>query len=600
MRLRRETTALLSATLMAIVSVSCASQIKVRKSDPIQVGHMNNVAVLLFTNSGPATHPHIAEMVTDAFSIELSRYFPGLIDRYRVRTFLRSAQVPENGTLTPAQLRALGEALEVDGIFVGTITGYSEKGSFLGWNGQPYFRMNCRLLSTHSCHALITARVDVKKGYALPLENPRDQAIYGVREMTRQMRLSERFGPAYITRSDPLWKKAMQEYERRHFWNAAELFGTITGRFARNSLRDEATLCMGRCLEELGYSATACDVYRDLTGSLFEAQALYRIAAVRYGESDIAEVLRIKNILSAGHSGGEEDAAVRYMAGMLLLESGRETGEAARLLESIPVGSAWRRFARFALASPLRASGDREGTLAALEEASSAGGITESERRLRERALMALGDFHYTVGNREEASLCYLGVRGEYKPAARLAAAWTAAEDGNFSDALALLDRVTGDGDPHRSAEAFLLAGSCRARLGRWKQSADDFARAIDRCEDWEKDEEREAEFLSDLRRVKGNMEEERRRVEPEIVSLLLEAEEGERLDRLRNIRGDHRAMTLSIQRIQREIVAVSDVATHRLCREEIREKAAFSLAHARFEAKRLERRVATLGEDAQ
>jgi len=582
----RRAGAMAAAGLIVCLAVGgCVPGVEVRRDGLLSEDRMNNVAVLLFDNDVPDSPPHVAEMTTDAFSLELNKYFPALVDRYSVRDFLRTRGIDPHRALTPENLRALGEALEVDGIFVGAITGYGEKRTFFGWNGKPHFYFGCRLISTSTGRILVAAQAEVSESHLLPLENPRDYASYGARMMTRLMRLDERFGPPMLTREMADWKRAMEAYERRRFWDAAEEFGAIVRSYRAGDLRDEALLYLGRSLEELGLHDGAEEVYRGVRTTSFAPQAMVRLAEVRFDRGDGDEVLRLRDSLWERFPDREEPVAGSYLAGLVHWQRG-ETARAIEELERVSPGSPWHRFACYALAAPYQEAGDEDAARLALESAAAPGAVTEAERRLQERAMITLGDWHYARGERQKAAEWYGAVRGEFEPEAVVALASLAAEEGRYEDALAYIAPAEAAGDLRWSGEALLLAGACHARLGLWTEAAETFAHAIDRCADWEESGKKEARLLAEREEVRTELAAEITPREGDVVHLLLYGTDGHQL---RDIRDRHRSLALRLERIEGNLEGDPDPEGEAVLRREIQERAEFSLAQVAFEQGREE-----------
>ncbi|MFH1681997.1 MAG: tetratricopeptide repeat protein [Candidatus Eisenbacteria bacterium] len=577
-------------SLLSLLAAGCAPSVLVRRgTDADQERPIENVAVLLFRNDVAGSPPHLDELATDAFSLEINKYFPALVDRYRLGEFLRSRGIPEEGALAPRTLLAIGEEFEVDGVFVGAITGYGEKRSFLGWKERPHFLMGCRLLSTKDGRVLIAGQAAITESVPLPVEDTKQMAVYGVKSLIARMRLDERFGPPVLTRDDPLWRRAMREYERRRFWEAAEAFGEIVARFRPGDLREEARLYLGRSIEELGFEEAARGVYERMAEGPFAAAALCRAAecALRAGEWET--VLRLEEEIRGRFPGSPEEGAATYLSGSALLRAGR-TRKAVAALESVPIESAWYRFARYALAEPRLRAGDEAAARSALEEAAAPGGRTESERRLRERALLSLGDLHYRRGNLGEADRCFAQAAGGEAVRASLARAWIAAERDLFADAIDLLREAREAEESRYAAEALLIDGSCRARLGLWAGAADAFRGALAECASWEEADARRAERAREGEEAVRSLRREIEAHEAVILDLLAAGGEGGD-DTLRALRRRHEALSLRVERIGREVPPGWEPEGEVADRAAIRERSDFSLAQALYQRGREEAR---------
>ncbi|RPJ45291.1 MAG: hypothetical protein EHM19_05550 [Candidatus Latescibacterota bacterium] len=587
-RLRTAGTVLLVA--LSTVWLGCASSAVARRGLDQEERPVQNVAIVLFMNDVPGTPPHFAELATDAFTLEMKRYFPGLVDRYRMREFLAANGFDGRGAITPRALEAAGAEFGVDGVFVGTITGFGDKRSFLGWKERPYFLMGCRFYSTENGRVLIAGQTSVTESVPLPVEDPKQMAVYGVKSLIDRMRLDERFGPPALTRDDPLWRRAMRAYEERRFWDAGEDFAAIVSIYRPNDLREEARLCLGRCLEEIGFVEAARELYLGMRDGPFAAPALCRAAEIAAGAGEPEPALALLEEIARRFPGSPEEGAARYAAGTALAGAGRPR-EAAVLLEEVPEGSSWRRFARYALAGALVQLGEEPRARAALEAAAAVGGSTTSDRRLRERALLALGDLHYAEGRPAEAERCWAEVAGEGAEEAALARAWLAAEEERFADAALFARPIERSDDLRRAAEASLVAGSCLSRLGAWAEAERALRGALASCDAWEEESARRAERRSELgeaRLARGAEIESHASV---IVDLLA-GTAADSDDELRSLKGRCRALDLRIARAEREIgPAEPDDAAEGL--SAIRERADFSLAQVLYESGRGETREA-------
>ncbi|MBM3319751.1 MAG: tetratricopeptide repeat protein [Candidatus Eisenbacteria bacterium] len=596
MRMRRRTAASALLVLLALPLAGCAPSVFVRRGqDAEEERPIENAAVLLFRKQVAGCPPHLDELATDAFSLELKKYFPALVDRYQVAAFLRARGIPEAEATAPHVLRAIGEELGADGLFVGTVTGYGETRSFLGWNERPHFFMECRLLSTREGRVLLAGRASITESVPLPVEDTKQMAVYGVRSLIARMRLDERLGPPVLTREDPAWRRAMRAYERRRFWEAAEAFGAIVAGFRPGDLREEARLYQARSLEELGFEETARAVYEGMRAGPFAAAALVRLAerALRAGEGET--VLRLADEIAARFPGSPEEGAARYLGGSALARAGR-TREAIALFAAVPEESAWRRFARYALAEAHLRAGDESAARAALEEAGAPGGGTESERRLRGRALLALGDLHHRAGRLEEADACFARVEGEEEARASLARGWVAAERDRFGEAIELLAAARVSEDPRLAAEALLLDGSCRARLGLWSEAAAVFREALAACAAWEAAGARGADLARERGEALRELSQEIKAHEGAVLGLLPAGDAGGE-SALRALRRRHETLTLRVERIEASVPRAGDPESETAARAAIRERADFSLAQALFESGRGEtRETAALG----
>jgi hypothetical protein len=570
----------------------CTPSVVVRREIDQLERPPENVAVLLFANEVPGSPPHFGELATDAFTLAIKKYFPGVVDRYQLRDFLRSRGSAEGTALTPAALRAIGEEFDVDGVFVGTITGFGDKRSFLGWKDRPYFLMGGRLLATDG-RVLIAGQTSVTESVPLPVDDPKQMAVYGVKSLIVAMRLDERLGPPVLTRADPLWRRAMRDYEERCFWEAAEGFAEIVASFRPGDLREEARLYEGRSLEEVGFDRSADLLYAAMREGPFAASALARSAEIGHRAGDAAAVLRIEEEITRRFPGSPEEGAARYLAGLALIETG-STRPALGRLESVPEESPWFRFARYALAGPYLALGDTARARGALDAAADGAGRTESDRRLRARALLALGDLHFAAGRPAEADRALAEVTGEHAEEAAMARAWMAAEGGRFEDALRLVRPVEGSDDRAAAAEASLVTGSCRARLGLYSDAARAFREAIARCDAWKEREARDAERRSEREEARRELAQEIE-ANAEVLPDLLAAGEGSEGDRLRSLKNRCRALELRIERTGRELGPSLASGRDGMGRREIRERADFSLAQVLYQIGREETREAAL-----
>ncbi|MFH1279313.1 MAG: tetratricopeptide repeat protein [Candidatus Eisenbacteria bacterium] len=572
-----------AALACCLVFTGCVPNVTVRRSAPPGEKPVRNVAVVLFRDHGSGSPPLTAEVATDALSLELQKYFPDLVDRYRVRDWLRAKGLPDGALSDPATRAALGEDLGVDGIFTGALTGYGDKRSFLGWKGTPHIGLECKLILTKTGEEILRGSAAVSESYLIPAENPRDLALFGVRKMTRGMRLSERFGPPVLTRDDALWRQAMEAYERRRFWEAAEAFGAIQALYRPSDLRDEGALCLGRCLEELGLPEGAARTYAALKTGPMAARALARTAEVRRLQGRTEEALRAEAELASRFPGTPEAEGALYSSGLALLRSGETAAGLARLTEVPPNGS-WGRFARFASVPILLSRGDSAAAIDALVSAAAEGGLTESERRLAEEARLALGHLHYDAGHLGEALRWYEAAARAGCEEAVLALGWIAAEEGRHADAIALLAGVTESVDPRIAAEALLLRGSCRVRLEQWTEGGDDFLLALAACDRW-KEEIPRVERLRDERAAAAA--ELLAEIEPrsgEIVSLLTTVREKEEDAVLRGLRARHQELSLRVERTARETEGWSEAEREEGRLAGLRERAEFSYAQVLYQ----------------
>jgi hypothetical protein len=573
------------AFVCCLLAAGCTSTALVRRGGGEEERPVENVAVLLFRNDAAGSPATLDELATDAFTLEIRKYFPAVVDRYRVHDHLASSGFAEGRATSPEALRSIQEGLEVDAVFVGTITGYGEKRTFLGWNGTPHFLMGCRLLSTEGGRPILSGRVAVTESLPLPVEDPAQMAVYGVRSLIAAMRLDERFGPPVLTRDDPLWERAMRDYEARRFWDAAEGFGALVALYRPGELRDEARICLGRSLEELGYSGSARAAYREVREGPLAPRALCREAeiAARAGETD--SVLAMEARARDRFPEAPEIDALAYLSGVALVSAGRPA-EAVPRLEAVCPRSSWRRFALYALAGPRLALGDTTRAAEALEGAAGPGAETESERRLADRAAFALGDLRVAAGDLDAADRAYAGVAGGEKAAAELARAWIAAERGRLENALPLVRAAAEGEDPRLASEALLLEGSCLGRHGMWNEAATSFRSALARCDAWEAEEglrqgptrERDAARTALAREIASG--------DPELLPFLL-AKEGAPEARLLVMRNAHQELALRLERLDRELGPFANDPAARAARADLRERAEFSLAQASYEAGR-------------
>ena len=563
---------------------ACSTGVVVRREDPMLAHPVNNVAVLLFYQEVEGAPEHLAELATDAFTFEVSKYFPALVDRYKVRDFLRRNKYDH--ALSPRVLQELGRELEVDALFVGKITGYSEKQSFLGWNGKPHFKMGCRLLSVKTGRSLLDGQADMEGSYVVPVETHKDRVVYGVRMLTQKMGLAERFGPMYITRDDPLWIRAMTGYERKRFWDCAHDFGTIVHYFGESDLRDEAQFYLGRSLEELRLRRAAREVYAQLSGGPFASRALLRRMEIAFQEGAYEEVLAIDSRIKERWAGDAEIGAADYLAGLSFLRTERLDEGIARL-ERVAEASRWYGFAGYALAEPYFAKGDSAAARQSLIQAARSHALTESERRLCGKALIALGDLHYSRGDLTGAADWYGQVEGYFLPRAGLGLAWIAAERGDYEAAIAYVDAMGKGAPPRWSGEAQLLAGTCEAKLARLDRSADRLETALDKCADWKEQSEEGREILAEFTSLCDLVEHQIGPVEPEIVTLLLGDQGEEAVGRLGTIRKEHEVVTRNMASLERRVGPDVDGEDEDLLRRRIREKAEFSLVQVRYEKER-------------
>lgn len=573
----------LGAAVLALWMVSgCVPNVTVRRHVPVAERAIENIAIVEFWDHTTGSAPHTAELATDAFSLELKKYFPDLVDRYRVRDWLKRRGMPEGAVLEPVTLRALGEELGVDAVFVGALTAYEEKGSFLGWNGRPHIGLECRLVSTNSGEEILQGRAEVTESYLIPAENPREMALFGVRKLTDGMRLDERFGPPVLTRADPLWRQAMEAYQRRRFWEAAEAFGAITAMYRPSELRDEAAICAGRSLEELGLGEAAARVYQTVIKGPLAPRALARLAEVWRVEGRTADVLRIEAELASRYGGSPEATGARYTAGIALAEAGDRAGAESRLMSIDPNGP-WGRFADYALAPLLMEDGDTAWAMSYLALAAADGAPTESERRLAEESRLMLGHLHFAASRPFEARRWYEAAAATGNVEAAVALGWMAAEEERHGDAIAILTPVAENGSPRWAAEASLLIGSCRSRLGEWTEAERDFGLSLARCDEWREEEPRLDGLREDRAEARAAMETEVVPRAGEIAALVtsIRDEAGEKT--FRELRARQTELALRLERTSRELEGrgpSSDEAAHR---EAIRERAEFSFAQAGY-----------------
>ncbi len=583
-RIRRVIT--VAAVLAPALLASCASDVLVRRqSDPLDQP-VENVAVLLFFQEAEGAPEGLDELATDAFTVQVQKYFPALVSRYEVRDFLRRNRYTH--ALSPAVLRELGEQLGVDGLFVGKITGYSEKESFLGWNGKPHFEMACRLLSTKTGRVLLAGQVNVEGSYVIPVNSRADRVVFGVKLLTKKMGLSERFGLRYVTRDDPIWARAMRHYEKKQFWEAARYFGAIVHDYAPSDLRDEAQFYMGRSLDELSLASAALEIYRSIEKGPFAVRALLQRMEIAFREERDADLLALDRRMNGQWADRSESEAARYLAGLSLLRTGR-ADEAIARLASVGETSRWYPFARWSLADPLLAKGDSAWARRSLEAVAAIKGVTESERRLRERAFVTLGDYHYARGDRAEAERWYGLVRGEFLPRAALGLAWIAAERGDYEEAIAHADAMGDDADPRWVGEAQLLAGTCEARLARFDRSAKRLETALEKCERWKaSDDEQEAARLR-VALARRRIGVEIGPIESEVIALLTGERTEEEVTRLDELHDRYVEIARPLESLEHLAGAGLDRAEAENLRGRIREKAEFSLVQVRYEQERME-----------
>ena len=215
--------------------------------------------------------------------------------------------------------------------------------------------------------------------------------------------------------------------------------------------------------------------------------------------------------------------------------------------------------------------------------------MTESERRLQERAMITLGDWHYARGERAKAAEWYGAVKGEFEAEAAVALASLAAEEGRYDDALAFLAPAEKARDLRWSGEALLLAGACHARLGLWVEAAETFAHAIQRCAEWEESGKEEARLLAEREEVRTELVAEITPREGDVVHLLLRGTDRADERQLREIRDRHRSLALRLERIEGNLEGDPDPEGEAVLRREIQERAEFSLAQVAFEQGREE-----------
>lgn len=568
---------------LAATTMSCTQHVQMKRQDPVESLPVENVAVLLFyqdTETGPA---YLADLATDAFSMQAHRYFPALVDRYKVRDFLKQHGYEHANALTPHILKEMGDFFEVDGVFTGTITGYSEEESFLGWKGKAHFKMGCRLLSTKNGRDLIAAQVDVSGSYLLPVENPKDRVILGVKMLTNSMRLDERFGPLYITRLDPLWIKAMEHYESREFWDATETFSEIVTTFGKSDLRDEAEFYLGRSIEELSLPGTAKRVYSRLGVGAFASRSAYQLTQIRFQEGDDDGVAQALQSFVSRFPNDPLLGGMRYTTGLSQMRRG-DPAAAIRNLALVPEESNWYKFARYAMADPYRALGDTTSARLALERAAEPFGGSESDRRLEGRAKLALGDLHFSLGNHAEAVRWYQKSDLEFLPRARLGMAWVAAEGGDFVGAIHSIAKIDGPLELRYLSEAHFLAGTCLARLQRFDDSADSFDEALGACRSWKDEEAKQQDLRVAWATAKQQYEESMRPREADIASLLFLEPSPDTDDRLTIIRKEHEQLAERLSDLAEKLDTESDPAEDAVVRKQIQERAEFSLAQIRYE----------------
>lgn len=569
--------------VVCCVLAGCVPNVSVRRSATPAEKPVENVAVVLFRDHGSGSPANTAEVATDALSLELQKYFPELVDRYRVRDWLRGKGLPEGALSDPGTLALMGEELEVDGVFFGALTGYSEKRSFLGWNGTPHIGLECKLVSAKTGEEILRGNAAVSESYLIPAENPREMTLFGVRKLTERMRLSERFGPPGLTRDDALWRQAMEAYERRRFWEAAEAFGAIQALYRPSDLRDEGALCLGRSLEELGLPEAAARTYAALSTGPMAARALARTAEVRRLQGRTGDVLRTEGELASRFPGTPEAEGARYFAGLALLDAGEIVAALARLSE-VPPNGPWGRFARFASAPARLALGDTAAAVAALEGAAVGGGLTESDRRLAEEARIVLGHFHYEAGRLGEARRWYEIAALDGSEEARLALGWIAAEEGRHADAVALLAGPAGSDDPRRAAEALLLRGSSRVRLEQWDEGGEDFLLALRACDRWEETISRLERLHEERSAAAAELAAEIGPRSGELVTLLTSVREKDEETALREIRSRHQELSLRIERTVRETEGWGEAAAEEIRLAGTRERAEFSHAQVLYQ----------------
>ncbi len=585
-------------TLLALIAFlllmqACSSGVVVRRADPMLAHPVRNVAVLLFYQEVDGAPLHLAELATDAFTFEVAKYFPVLVDRYKVRDFLRRNKYKH--ALSPRVLHELGQELEVDALFVGKITGYSETESFFGWKGKPHFKMGCRLLSVKTGRSLLDGQADMEGSYVVPVETHKDRVVFGVRMLTKKMGLAERFGPVYVTRDDPLWIHAMAQYEKKRFWDAAHNFGLIVHYFGESDLRDEAQFYLARSLEELRLRRAALKVYDGLVGGPFASRALLRRMEIAFHQGSHGEVIQLASRIKERWAGGSEIGAADYLAGLSLLQTGKQDEGIVRL-KQVSEASRWYGFAQYALGEPYFETGDSAAAQQSLIAAARSHALTESERRLCGKALIALGDFHYHRGDLAGAAGWYEKVEGYFLPRARLGLAWVAAERGDYEGAIAHVDAIGGDAPPRWSGEAELLAGTCEARLARLDRSAARLETALGKCAEWKTKSEEGQEILTEFTNLCEQVESTMGPMEPEIVALLL-GDQGEvETERLTTIRRNHEEVTRTLASLERRVGSSMKEENEELLRRRIMEKAEFSLVQVRFEKERDEQ-AATRGE---
>lgn len=568
---------------LAATTMGCTQHVKMKRQDPLESLPVQNVAVLLFyqdTETGP---DHLADLATDAFSMQAHRYFPALIDRYKVRDFLKERGYEHANALTPTILKEMGEFFEVDGVFTGTITGYSEEESFLGWKGKAHFKMGCRLLSTRNGRDLIAAQVDVGGSYLLPVENPKDRVILGVKMLTNSMRLDERFGPLFVTRLDPLWIKAMEHYAAREFWDASEVFSEIVTTFGKSDLRDEAEFYLGRSLEELSLAGTAKRVYSRLGVGAFASRSAYQLTQIRFQAGDDDGVVASLQSFESRFPNDPLLGGMRYTTGLSYMRLGNPAA-AIRSLSLVPEESNWYKFARYALADPYRAMGDTTSARLALERAAEPFGGSESDRRLEGRAKLALGDLHFSLGNHQEALRWYQKSDLEFLPRARLGMAWVAAESGDFVGAIHSIAKIDGPLALRYLSEAHFLAGTCLARLQRFDDSADSFDEALVTCRSWKAEEANQQELAVSWATAKQQYEEGMRPREADIATLLIQEPTPDSQDRLTIIRKEHEKLASPLSKLAEALDGESNPAEDGTIRKQIQERAEFSLAQIRYE----------------
>jgi TolA-binding protein len=417
---------LLAAVLLG--ASSCAPAVVVKRRDA-EIKSIETVGVLLFDRVGEGGTRKEAEVMTEVFSLQMRRYFPVLVERFEIEAELakRGEAVPTR--LTAQRARELGALFDCDGFFTGEVTLLKEtRPTLFGLRGANQFALSVTLVSGRSGEVLLTSTVEEEGSFLLPLDTSREISIHAVRQMVKKFGFDEERG-RWLTRDSALWRRAMQAYEERRFWDAAQAFGEAITQYPVSSLTEESYLLLGRCFYELGLPRGAERAWSSLAAlfpkSRFRPAALGEMASLAYREGRAAAGDSLASALRTAYKKGSAIDPALYAAAMAAKDAGRCEQALARLA-LIPPESDYASAARYARAECLAAAGREDDAASELRAAAAGAPRSRSDATLAAEAWVAIGRRRLLAGDDSAALDAFARVdpRDDLRDAAAIGRAW--------------------------------------------------------------------------------------------------------------------------------------------------------------------------------